>query len=133
MKKILAVFTIILFTVSLALAVNDTLSKPDKNNDGKISRQEYLDTVNKTFDQLDKNRDGVLTRDEVQSNDKIDALQFMKEADANHDGRVLKKEYEQAASKRFLKLDKNRSGFIDKNEWSAGRSELYSPFTLFMF
>jgi Ca2+-binding EF-hand superfamily protein len=133
MKKIFAVLTIILFTVSLACAADDPFSKIDKNKDGKISKQEYLDAVNGNFDKLDKNHDGILTREELQLNGKIDVDKFIKETDTNNDGKISKREYQQAAKKRFNQLDKDKNGFIDKNEWSDDRSPAYSPFTLFTF
>ena len=133
MKKIFSVLMIILFTAPCVFAAEDILPKPDKNNDGKISQREYMDAVTETFNQLDKNKDGMLTREEIQSNDKINVDPFIKETDADNDGRIIKKEYAQAALKKFKQLDKNKNGFIDKHEWSVDRSPAYSPFTLFTF
>ena len=89
--------------------------------------------MSKTFDKLDKNRDGSITRDELGHMDKKDQETFIKENDADGDGIIIKKEFEQAAAKRFQQLDKNRNGFISKDEWAGGRSEMYSPFALFTF
>lgn len=114
MKKILAVVLMMLFTASFAIAANDVFTKLDKNKDGRISEQEYLDQVSGSFDKLDKNHDGALTPDEFQHVDKDKRKQLVKEADANNDGIVIKKEYEQAARKRFSSLDKNKDGDIDK-------------------
>jgi len=134
MKKILAVTMIVLFAVSLVFAAEDVFSKLDKNKDGKISKKEYMEATTAVFERLDKNHDGVITRDELAHMDKKDADQFIKETDINKDGKIIKKEYDRAAAKRFKQLDKNRDGFINKREWdAAGRSEIYSPFTRFNF
>lgn len=134
MKKILAVIVIMLFAVSLAFAAGEDLPGLDKNKDGKINKKEYMDSMTAVFDRLDKNHDGILARDELSHMDKKDLNRFIKETDTDKDGKIIKREYEQAAEKRFKQLDKNRDGFIDKLEWgSVGRSELYSPFTRFTF
>lgn len=133
MKKILMALVMMFFTVSVAFAAEEILPKLDKNKDGKISKQEYLDAISGSFDKLDKNRDGSINRDELGHMDKKALEAFTKETDTDGDGIINKKEFEQAAAKRFKQFDKNRNGFINKDEWGAGRSELYSPFTLFTF
>ena len=108
-------------------------SKCAKNIIRYLSKKEYSSAVSKTFDKLDKNRDGSISLDELGHMDKKDQETFIKENDADGDGIIIKKEFEQAAEKRFRQLDKNRNGFISKDEWAGGRSEMYSPFALFTF
>jgi Ca2+-binding EF-hand superfamily protein len=126
MKKILAVLTIMLFTAAWSFAAEDLFSKIDKNKDGKISKQEYMDAVAGTFDKLDKNHDGILTREEIKLNN-IDVEKFIKEADTNKDGKINKKEFERAAEKSFSSMDKDKNGYIDKKEWNAARSAQNAP------
>ena len=133
MKKVMAILTMIVFVAGPALAADKAFQKADKNKDGKITSQEYLNATSKAFDELDKNRDGVLTKEEIQANDKIDADKLIRETDANRDGKILKKEYQKAAKQRFHSMDKNKIGHIDYNEWPSDRSDLYSPFNLFSF
>jgi Ca2+-binding EF-hand superfamily protein len=133
MKKIFAAFMILMFAASLASAADPKLPRMDQNKDGKISRQEYLNATVALFGSLDKNRDGVLTKEEMQANKKIDADQWIREADTNQNGKIHKSEHQRAAKKRFFSLDKDKSGYIDRNEWKSSRSELYSPFNSFTF
>ena len=133
MKKILVVLAVLLFGVTLSIAVGDLFSTIDKNKDGKISKQEYLDAVIATFNKYDLNKDGILTKDEIKLIKKIDARKFIKDVDSNKDGKISKQEFVSAAEKKFLQLDKNKDGYIDKKEWSAGKSSACTPFILFTF
>jgi Ca2+-binding EF-hand superfamily protein len=133
MKKILMALVVMFCAVSVVSATEEILPKLDKNKDGKISKQEYLGAISGSFDKLDRNRDGSISRDELEHMDKKDLEAFTKETDADGDGIILRKEFEKAAAKRFQQLDKNRNGFINNDEWAAGRSEMYSPFTRFTF
>ena len=132
-KKILVVLTIMIFTASWSFAADDLFSKIDTNKDDKISRQEYMNAVVESFSKLDKNRDGVLSREEILSIDKIDAEIFIKENDINNDGKIIKKEFEQAAEKRFTALDKNKDGYIDKKTWLSDHFTKSLKFILFRF
>ena len=133
MKKIIAVLTIILLSVALTFAADDDFSKLDKNKDGKISKQEYLDAMAATFDSLDKNKDGLLTRDELKLIEKIEAKEFLKEADTNKDGKITRQEFMQAVKKRLNRADNNKDGYVDNNEWGAKRSPARTLFILFTF
>ena len=133
MKRIIAILSIIVFTALVAFAADDVFSKLDKNKDGKISKQEYMDAVTGTFNVYDKNGDGILRREEIKAIKGIDVEKFLKETDAHRDGKIVKEEFNKAAEKRFNAIDKNKSGYVDKNEWPSDRSEPYSPFTLFTY
>ncbi|MEE9910905.1 MAG: EF-hand domain-containing protein [Deltaproteobacteria bacterium] len=132
-KNIFMVITILLFAVSSASAADDAFSKLDKDKDGKISKQEYMDAAAGTFKTYDRNGDGILTREEIKAIKGIDVEKFLKETDANRDGKIVKEEFDKAAEKRFNAIDKNKNRYIDKNEWPSDRSEPYSPFTLFTY
>jgi hypothetical protein len=142
MKRILPAILLILFCTAVSLADDNDFKKIDTNNDGKISKKEYIDAVIKTFDKIDRNTDGFLTKDELKAIDKIDVEEFMKEEDINKDGKISKKEFTQAAEKRFKLLDKNNDGFIDQKEWNNIKDGInpknsqispVAPFIIFSF
>lgn len=86
----------------------------DKNGDGKLSRSEYPGTL--SFEKADRNGDGFITRDEVglAPQSRPSAGELFKLWDANGDGRLSKEEYRGAVP--FGDLDKNRDGFLSKEE-----------------
>ena len=139
MKKILTFLLIVLFCSAISFAADSDFNKIDTNNDGKISKKEYMDAVTKTFNKIDKNKDGSLTKDELKAIYKNDAGMFLKEADKNKDGKISREEFTAAAEMRFEFLDKNNDGFIDQKEWNHGVNQRnlkvapVSPLIIFRF
>ena len=130
------------FCTVISLADNSDFSKIDNDNDGKISKKEYIEAVSKTFNALDKDIDGFLTREELKSIGKIHPRKFVKEEDTNKDGKVSKEEFDKASEKRFKIMDKNNDGFIDRQEWNAAKENVsgstpkispVAPFIIFRF
>lgn len=134
MKKVLAVVLLMFFFAPLALAAGEVFTKADKNKDGRISEQEYVDQASEIFERLDKNHDGTLKPDELQSLDKGQRDKLLKAADTNKDGVIFKEEYEKAVRSRFSTMDKNRDGYIDKKEFiSSLKDRNTQGFVLFTF
>jgi Ca2+-binding EF-hand superfamily protein len=142
MKRFLLAILLVLFCTAIGLADDSDLKKIDKNNDGKISKKEYIDAVTNTFNMIDKNKDGFLTEDELKAIGKIDAGKFMKEVDINKDGKISKEEFIKAAEKRFKLMDKNNDSFIDQKEWNDIKDSVnqnnpkispVAPFIIFRF
>jgi Ca2+-binding EF-hand superfamily protein len=104
------------------------LDKADVNHDGLITRDEFVTARAATFDKLDRNHDGVWTADDYamlkrfrpQAADKLDAL--LAAADADHDGRVTRNEFNAAPTRLFDRVDTNHDGVIDRAELAAFRS-----------
>lgn len=142
MKRILTAILLVLFCTAISSANDSDFKKIDKNNDGKISKKEYIDTVVINFNKIDKNKNGFLTKDELKAIGRIDAEKFLKEEDINKDGKISKEEFIKAAEKRFKLLDKNNDGFIDKKEWNDVKDNAnqnnskispVAPFIIFSF
>jgi Ca2+-binding EF-hand superfamily protein len=112
----------------------------DRNRDNRITLDEYSsqaaggypesDALGTRFTQLDRNRDGVLSRYEWWG----DRATFRR-VDRNGDGTVTRAEYMNAPvtydaapertprSDRFVTLDRDRSGYISRSEWSYDRAQ----------
>jgi Ca2+-binding EF-hand superfamily protein len=142
MKKILTAVLLVLFCTAISVADDSDFSKIDNDNDGKISKKEYINAVTKNFNTLDKNMDGVLTREELKAVGKINYRKLVKEEDINKDGKVSKEEFDKASEKRFNIIDKNNDGFIDRQEWNAAKENVsgntskispVAPFIIFRF
>ena len=67
MKKALTVGFLLLLPAAASAAdkSQDMLTKMDKDKDGMISQQEYLDSKTNMFQQHDKNKDGKLDKNEL--------------------------------------------------------------------
>jgi len=118
MKKLLAVVFLTLFSAALGFASAADFNKVDADNDGRISKKEYLDAGAKAFDKLDKNKDGVLSGNELKKSNKLDAAKFIQEEDSNKDGKISREEFTKAAEKRFKYLDKDGDAYITQKEWN---------------
>jgi len=81
-----------------------TFEAIDTDNDGKISRDEYMKISEERFDRFDINDDGYLTQEEVKET----------AADKSEE---LKKKAIQKAKIRFDSIDTDNDGKISKEEW----------------
>jgi Ca2+-binding EF-hand superfamily protein len=100
----------------------------DKNNDGKVSRAEFLGLPT-MFDRIDANKDGVLDKDELKplvaqgpAGTRIMAM------DKNGDGKVSRSEY-LGPIEMFDRLDTNADGQIDKDEAAKAATAMYQRLT----
>ncbi len=98
-------------------------SRFDKDGDGKVAISE-LDARHKEFlAKADKDGDGYVTKDEMDAlhKDRMAEHQARRFPDANNDGSVDRREFEDAAREKFDKLDANGDGLISKEEMDAQR------------
>jgi Ca2+-binding EF-hand superfamily protein len=83
--------------------------KLDKNNDGKISQQEYLAVAGPA--------DGAQAKDLLPYDIRRQlVLRKFQEIDTNKDGQIDRVELTAHAVKRFLEMDLNKDRFLDKDE-----------------
>jgi Ca2+-binding EF-hand superfamily protein len=96
----------------------------DSNGDGKVDAAELAAGNDRLFARLDKNGDGFLSADEVESarggRDRPRWNAFIEKklasADADHDGKVSRAEFDVAAKNRFTAADANGDGTLSQQE-----------------
>lgn len=108
-----------------------TFSKFDKNNDGRISREEARVGADRMFNEIDTNKDGFISKEEMQAHQKSMHDEFRegmrekmrehwKSADKDGDGALSRAEVDAAHMKRlsrdFDKLDTNKDGKLTEDE-----------------
>ncbi len=113
-------------------------SQFDKNNDGRISRDEAREGTDRMFNDMDTNKDGFISKEEMQAHHKAMHDKFResmrdkmrehwKSADKDGDGALSRTEVEAAKmhrlSRDFDKLDKNKDGKLTEDEIRAGMPE----------
>ncbi|HZS09836.1 MAG TPA: EF-hand domain-containing protein [Blastocatellia bacterium] len=92
----------------------------DKNNDGRISRDEWARRP-KAFARLDANNDGFITREELAARGQRQGghdgrgKRALAEMDRNNDGQISRDEWARKP-KAFDRLDLNHDGFITADE-----------------
>lgn len=104
------------------------LEGADANNDGVITRAEFIAHRNSNFDRMDRNNDGVITANEFgrlraasrRIGEQLDRV--IRAADANHDGRVTRAEFAHAPTTMFDLADANNDGRVDRDEMAAARA-----------
>jgi hypothetical protein len=104
------------------------LEHADANQDGKITRQEYIDARAAQFARMDRNSDGVV--DDADSRDRADQSSRGKRAgaalrgriDTDGDGKISKDEFVNAPTMLFDRFDADKNGELDAKELEAARS-----------
>ena len=112
----------------------DFIKRFDKDNDGKLSKDESPPAIAFGFEKSDRNGDGQLDRDEVRTlqgvfrqrlgtppaplgstPDEVIA-NLLKQFDANKDGKLAKDEVKGRIAEAFDKIDQNQDGQLDRKE-----------------
>lgn len=99
----------------------------DVNNDGRISRVEFDAAREGLFARADADSDGRLTLSELramrpdgaqrsQRRPGREQIQALRAIDANNDRVVSLSEFRTAGAQRFASVDKNRDGYVTRDE-----------------
>lgn len=101
----------------------DHFARFDKDGDGKVAVSEIDERHRDFIAKADADGDGFITKDEMKSMHEARREEHMARMfpDANNDGKVSRREFEDAARDHFAKLDKNGDGLITKEEMADRR------------
>jgi Ca2+-binding EF-hand superfamily protein len=120
------------------------LGRFDENHDGKVTKDEFLNGIKRRFAALDLDNDGKITeadlppmmrgRDILKQPAGGDGsarrgrmghvVQWIRAADANHDGIVTLDEVLARAGTQFARLDRNGDGVVDQADRDIMRKEM---------
>ena len=99
----------------------------DKDRNGNVSRDEFMQFVSQTFDRLDVNKSGGLESGEASNTSfpfgtrvgaaaDADVQKLLHQMDTDKNGTVTKDEFLQFMSQTFDRLDANKSGRLEREE-----------------
>ncbi|MDY6857018.1 MAG: EF-hand domain-containing protein [Thermodesulfobacteriota bacterium] len=123
---VILIITVFVFTVTTSVFAESSkkypkklgfIKKIDKDNDGRVSKEEYLAKYTEKFDRLDANKDGYIDKDEAVT--KMKKKGIIKRMDKDNDLKVSKEEF-QGSDEEFDRLDANKDGYINKGEAIKG-------------
>ena len=123
MQKLIIVIVLFFALAGPVSGAEKTFNALDKDRDGKISQQEYLDAAAKTFDKLDQDGSGSLNQEELKALSDVDRKNWLAEMDRNQDGKIDRNEFQKEALKRFSAADADENRYLDSREWSKVQTQ----------
>jgi len=110
-------------------AERSPFDRADRNGDGRVTKQEFVESRTERFDQIDRNGDSKIDRaDFPAATDHKRTLAFIDRqianADRDGDGAVSRAELAGAATPLFDRADVNRDGVVGQEEAAAFRNAL---------
>lgn len=129
-KSVLAllVFTALTGFSASALALGPpSFGDWDQNKDQRVTMPEMQLAMSQQFKQADQNKDGLMTLEEVLNmmpffvRDKArpKVQEYIRNQDANRDGKLSLAETVGSVKARFARIDTNHDGFISEAEFNA--------------
>lgn len=100
-----------------AMAQESDFDLADRNDDGKINRQEFMERETEVFFLLDVDKDGHLVVAEIKN---VEEVRF-KAADHDGDGMLSMDEFLDARSHDFDAADANKDGRLDDPEIAGAK------------
>jgi len=96
--------------------------KFDDDEDGLITKTEYMEFIDERFIKMDTDRNGTTTKEDLYNSRFYTFLPELAEAvfrdsDTDMDGHITKEEMTKAEEARFTKMDRNGDGLLDKEEF----------------
>jgi len=123
MQKFLLAIVMILALTGPVSGAEKAFESLDKDKDGRISQQEYIDAAAKTFDKLDKDGSGHLDGEELEALPETDRKDWLAGMDKNRDGKIDRNEFQKEALKRFSTADADENRYVDSREWSKWQTQ----------
>lgn len=110
-----------------APSAESMIARADINNDGRVTRAEFIDSRARNFSRLDRNGDGYITQADVgqrmaQRLATSGQPDLFGQFDDNRDGRVSRQEFATGPTVAFDMADRNRDGAVDSAELAAMRN-----------
>ncbi len=126
-----AIASVMLLSSCVALAQareGSAIEQADANQDGKVTRQEYIDARAAQFVRMDRNGDGVV--DDADSRERAEQSAMAKRManaargriDSNSDGKISKEEFVNAPTMLFDRFDADKNQELDAKELEAAKS-----------
>ena len=110
--------------------IADAIERADRNNDGVVSKAEFVAYRASQFDRFDRNNDGYLSRADiprfVRNPERF--LSRVEPYDFNGDGRVSRAEYNRGPTIAFDRVDTDGDNRVTQNELAAAKRVLQQEY-----
>jgi len=123
MQKFILAFILVLSLAAPVSGAERAFGALDKDRDGKVSQQEYLDATAETFNRLDRDGSGHLDKEELKALPQADRKDWLAEMDKDRDGKIDRNEFQKEALKRFSTADADENRYLDSREWQKVQTQ----------